>query len=216
MPRTKKRLVDDSLIVSGRDKAISNVFVYLLRSTIRAQDTDTSNKTLITSPVVLMLRDGRFEPHAVWLQDSQPLVVANQDSETCYLKFDDQEIAPELASTSGRLSIEPAGQKVVSVKRFNNRPGQIVGLHPGWLRCPILVSDHPYAAITDKDGNFAIKHVPIGEWKFGVYHERARSIEKVFIDGKAVEWKHGRFAYSIHPDNNSLGTIEVPADAFAK
>jgi Polysaccharide lyase family 4, domain II len=36
-----------------------------------------------------------------------------------------------------------------------------------------LVLDHPYFAVTDKDGNFEIKNVPAGTQKLVVWHEAA-------------------------------------------
>jgi hypothetical protein len=41
-----------------------------------------------------------------------------------------------------------------------------------------LVQDHPFMAVTDKDGNFRIEGLPVGAHKFRVWHERGGLLEK--------------------------------------
>jgi hypothetical protein len=43
-------------------------------------------------------------------------------------------------------------------------------IHP-WMKAWILVLDHPYAAVTDKDGKFEIKNAPAGNYRLTVWHE---------------------------------------------
>jgi hypothetical protein len=50
-------------------------------------------------------------------------------------------------------------------------PGQVIcSIHP-WMEAYWLVLDHPYFAVTDKDGNFEIKNVPAGTQKVVVWQE---------------------------------------------
>ena len=42
-----------------------------------------------------------------------------------------------------------------------------------WMSANWLIIDHPYAAITDKEGRFKIESVPVGEHNFVVWHERS-------------------------------------------
>src|SRR5262249_41385609 len=41
----------------------------------------------------------------------------------------------------------------------------------GWMKGYIRVFDHPYFAVTDKDGNFEIKDAPAGTWNLVVWQE---------------------------------------------
>jgi hypothetical protein len=43
-------------------------------------------------------------------------------------------------------------------------------IHP-WMAGRMRVFDHPYFAVTDKDGKFEIKDAPAGKWKLVVWHE---------------------------------------------
>jgi hypothetical protein len=217
MPRTGKRLTDEMLVVTGKDQAISNVFVYLFPTNARVAKPDAGGGSGNDPPVVVAICDGRLVPHAVWLQESQRLLFRNDDHERCSVKLSPPELAPGLAADSNQLWIEPNALGAVDVRRFNSLPGWILGLHPEWLRGSVLVTAHPYASITDADGKFVIKGIPVGEWTFAVSHELAvSSIRHVVIGGKAVEWKHARFSYSIRPGTNSLGTVEIPGEVFGK
>lgn len=61
--------------------------------------------------------------------------------------------------------------------KSGNKPGQedlittSCGVHP-WMKSHTWVFDHPFAAVTDKDGNFEIKNVPAGtEVILAYWHE---------------------------------------------
>jgi hypothetical protein len=44
--------------------------------------------------------------------------------------------------------------------------------HP-WIMGYVLVQDHPYMAVTDKQGRFRIEKIPYGEIKVQIWHELA-------------------------------------------
>lgn len=57
-----------------------------------------------------------------------------------------------------------------------------------WMKAWIIVVDHPYVAVTDDEGRFAIDHVPPGTYELAAWHERlgARAIPlRVAPDGLA-------------------------------
>lgn len=41
-----------------------------------------------------------------------------------------------------------------------------------WMRAHIIVTDHPYTAVTDTAGRFGISHIPPGEYGLRLWHER--------------------------------------------
>jgi hypothetical protein len=45
------------------------------------------------------------------------------------------------------------------------------GSHP-WMKGYGWCFDHPYFAVTDKDGKFEIKNIPAGARKFILWHEK--------------------------------------------
>ena len=48
------------------------------------------------------------------------------------------------------------------------------------MRAYWLIIDHPYAALTDKDGKFQIDNLPVGEHNFRIWHERIGDIKKEY------------------------------------
>ncbi len=44
-------------------------------------------------------------------------------------------------------------------------------VHP-WMKGYIAVFQHPYFAITGKDGTFELKNVPHGEFRIEAWHEK--------------------------------------------
>jgi len=60
----------------------------------------------------------------------------------------------------------------------------------------ILVKDHPFVALTDVDGKFEIKDLPVGKHKLTLFHERAEVLQKVEIEVMAnqdskIDLKYG-------------------------
>jgi hypothetical protein len=51
----------------------------------------------------------------------------------------------------------------------------------GW----IVVSDHPYVAVTDEKGEFTLKDVPPGQYKLEIWHETlGKSTKEVTVKPK--------------------------------
>ncbi len=40
-----------------------------------------------------------------------------------------------------------------------------------WIRGTIFIFDHPYASVTDKNGNFVLDNIPAGEYTIKIWHE---------------------------------------------
>jgi hypothetical protein len=78
----------------------------------------------------------------------------------------------------------------------------------------LIVSDHPYVAVSDTSGNFSIPDLPPGTYTFRIWHERSKFIENVSRGGQAKKWTKGRFTVDLTPTTHSLGEIKVPASEF--
>lgn len=63
-----------------------------------------------------------------------------------------------------------------------------------WIRGYIFIFDHPYAAITNEDGEFMIDDIPPGEYLLKVWHEGFGTEEKK-IDVKSGETAEVRIAF---------------------
>ena len=80
------------------------------------------------------------------------------------------------ARRNGHKTIFNLGLPYWSEKTYRfMQPGHVLidcdVLHT-WMRAHIIVTDHPYTAVTDATGRFAISHIPVGEYGLRLWHER--------------------------------------------
>jgi hypothetical protein len=88
-------------------------------------------------------------------------------------------------------------------------------VHP-WMKAFIVVLDHPFAAVSDSDGNLEIDGLPIGRpLTFRVFHE-AGKIGRVKISGVDTIWDKGRFDIKLASGENDLGDVLVPSRLLAR
>jgi len=80
-------------------------------------------------------------------------------------------------ATIYNIALPEKGTEVVkTIKRFHryrDKTGFIrvtSNTHP-WMRGFIFVFDHPYATVTDNNGNFTIEDIPPGEYLLRLWHE---------------------------------------------
>jgi hypothetical protein len=97
----------------------------------------------------------------------------------------------------GRSILIAKGAKPLEIKDLVPSPEPLImncDIHK-WMSAVVRVFDHPYAALTDKDGNFEIKNAPAGvELRVVVWHEggkfgsTGKKGDKVTLeDGKTTE-----------------------------
>jgi hypothetical protein len=183
------------------DGGIANVFVWLQPPAgrfFKIEEKDLPAK--IKEPVVLDQPRCAFVPHAFVLFPSyrdpadpkkfkktgQELIVKNSNDTSHNTDLDGGDDNPKSNNAIGAKS---ALQPMV----LNPSPKEIdikCTIHP-WMNAYARAFDHPYATVTDKDGNFEIKDVPAGaEVGLVTWHEVA-GYGDGGKDGKKVTLKAG-------------------------
>jgi hypothetical protein len=73
----------------------------------------------------------------------------------------------------------------------------------GWMTGYVRIFDHPYYAVTDEDGKFTIKDAPVGKYRIVFWHEngvlggaKGRFGEPIEIKGPTLEMKPTEFDVS--------------------
>ena len=85
-----------------------------------------------------------------------------------------------------------------------------------WMKAWLIISDHPYVAITDADGNFELKNVPVGEWKFRFWHERPGYLKTLTQNGSETPMTKGTWSLSVTDSAPlDLGELIAAPDQFA-
>ena len=83
-----------------------------------------------------------------------------------------------------------------------------------WIGGYLVVKDHPYFAVTDSNGNFEIKNLPTGTWRFRTWHERSGYLREVVRGMTKETWHHGQIELKIKEGDNNLREIYIPPSSF--
>jgi len=207
---SRHRPLDESLIVNPDNRGLSNVLVSLFLGrgdaapTVHPSYAATANDTVAIDNLKC-----RFDPHVVLLRTSQTLRILNTDQIAHNTKID------TLVNTPVNPTL-PAGGSLSRVFPLPERlPARMsCSIHP-WMCAWVLIRSDPYFAKTDRDGRFEIRNVPTGARTFQAWHEKARYVTEVTLDGRQTRWPKGRFTAEIPPDGTAdLGDVHIAPEMF--
>ena len=155
--------IPESFIVD-EDLNFKNVFVYI-------KNIDYSGPTP-TDPVLLDQKGCIYTPHAFGIMKGQELQIRNSDNTMHNIHS-----FPEVNKSfnSGHPQGVPDLKEIFNEKE--DYPFTIkCDVHP-WMNSWVLVSDHPYFAITDDEGNYTVPFVSLGEGTHVYTFKRVDSYE---------------------------------------
>ena len=133
----------------------------------------------------------RFVPHVLASSVGQFVVFKNSDPilHTAHALFTSGQPQFNIGLYPGRVSrkplVTPGAVKIVCE------------VHP-WMSAYIVVSDHPYYAVTDVYGEYLISDIPAGSYRLKVWHETLGTQEKP-VEVKAVGSQNVDFVLSPKP-----------------
>ncbi len=170
----------EDLIVDKQTRGLANVFIYLARKPKLIHPEMMQAKE---SEVNLRIRGCQYDPHCFIVRTSQTVTFYIEDPVAHNVQ-----IYPARNSPLGGLA-SPKGS--IRLRLAESFPFKVTcGYHPN-MQAHCLVVDHPYATLTDREGRFEMKHLPAGEHKFRIWHERHGMLEKEFkitvTTGRTVE-----------------------------
>lgn len=178
----------DELIVDKDSKGLANAFVYLAKA---PREISKELATPADPKVIFDQKGCAFVPHALLVRAGQTVEVISSDAiahntHTYPLRNNavNNLVAPNTPAGSGIDIACPTAERL---------PFQVKCDYHPWMMAYWLVLDHPYAAITDKDGKFQIPKLPEGEHELVVWHEKIGYIDRKFKvtvkDGQLTETK---------------------------
>ncbi|MBI2806866.1 MAG: hypothetical protein HYX68_17950 [Planctomycetes bacterium] len=139
-----------------------------------------------------------YEPRALAIESRQDFIARNKSKFNWCVKI----LGGELNGNS-EVIVAPGQSKKFKLQSPGLAPIPVQCSCHNWMTAKIWVFDHPYFAVTNKDGEFEIPQVPKNvDLRLLVWHEATG-----FIDGKA-----GR-AYRLAED---LDTLELAIEARKK
>lgn len=154
--------------VVGKDGGLANVFVYIKDA--KKADPKGEGGTLDQVGCI-------YEPYVMGIVAGQPYKIKNSDSE-----MHNVHATPNVPGNKEFNLAQPAGSPVL-VKTFE-KPEILVRMkcdvHP-WMFAYIGVVEHPYFAVSDKDGNYKISGLPDGKYTIEAFHQKTHVAAKVGI-----------------------------------
>lgn len=145
--------------VIGPDGGLANVFVYV-KEGLASRNWGTPSEG-----VVIDQHGCHYVPHVLAIQAGQPLIIRNSDGIL-------HNINTKPAKNQGFNVSQPV--KMDTQRKFTTAEVMIpvkCDVH-GWMHAYIGVQDHPYMAVTGKDGSFTLASLPPGEYVIEAWHER--------------------------------------------
>ncbi len=155
--------------VISKDGGLGNVFVYMKKAPRKGVPEYSGE------PFVVNQKGCIFIPHAQIVRVGQPFILKNSDPVAHNVRYNG------FASQFNDTVVSGSTDGLTKVIEFPERlpAGMVCDFH-NWMSAYVLPVDHPWAAVTDADGNFEITNLPEGKWDFVIWHEKALYIERSF------------------------------------
>ena len=120
-----------------------------------------------SEPAVLDQQGCIYVPHVFGMMAGQELLIKNSDP-TLHTIHSMPKVNKEFNFAMPKVVKE----KKSTFAKSEPDPFYIkCDVHP-WMKSWVLVSDHPYFAVTDKDGNFSIDDIPAGTYEVVCWQEK--------------------------------------------
>lgn len=183
---------DESLLVS-KDGGIANVFVYLDKAPAGYKAAPPSDAVSFDQ------KNCVFTTHAMLCQVGQPVKVLNSDA----IVHNTHTFPGKNDQFNSTVAANDSNGVPLVYKKAEKNPFQVKCDFHSWMIAFHLPLDHPFAAVTDKDGKFKIENLPAGTYQFKVWHEKADGGKGGFLESK--------LKVTVKPGDNE--PLPIPADA---
>jgi hypothetical protein len=156
---------DETLVVNPDNGGLANAIIFLEK---RPGNIKPELARPPADPIKFDQKGCRFIPHVLVVQVGQPLLIISDDPIT-----HNTHTFPSRNKLFNQ-AIAPNNRDGVPCDYSKAESGPIAvacDLH-NWMKAYHFPIDHPYAAVTGKDGSFRIDGLPAGTHSFNVWHER--------------------------------------------
>lgn len=176
-------ILDPAVQVDPETKGVAGAIVFLINPS--GENADAVAELLKNSPKVELDQvNCEFTPHVLALHQDQGVTIKSSDPVPHNVRY--------TGFVNGSLNQMLAANGEMEVKLQAERRPMMVAcdIHP-WMTAYMMIFDHPFYAVTGKDGSFEIKGVPAGKQNLVVWQESAGYLNSGKAKGDAVEVKAG-------------------------
>jgi plastocyanin len=204
--------LSEEMIIDVATKGIKNMALYPDRkkSGLEATDIHPSLANPRAEPVTLDNNKCVFNPHVAVARKGETVKVLNSDQTAHNANF-------AFFNNAAVNPLIPVGAfKDIVLTDSETAPTPVdCNVHP-WMRAYLIVSDFPYAGVSDDKGVLKIEKLPANKKiTFKVWHENSnKSIANVNLGGANVELAKGLLELTLKPGMNDLGAMKIKPDQF--
>ena len=200
-------LRDESLVVNPRNNGVKNVAIFLRNK--KPVHVHPSYADAEKTAVALDNKECQFVPRMQTLRTGQTWKVTSTDAIP-------HNVAVFAQRNDPFSQIIPQGKALEKTfARPESRPIKVDCSIHAWMRAYLIITDHPYAAVTDENGAFEIRHVPQGTRTFRFWHERPGYVKAITHNGTNRKLKTGNWELNIEEHVLDLGNLQVDETMFA-
>jgi polysaccharide lyase family 4-like protein len=164
----KSEIYDESLVV-GPDKGLKNAVVIVQGA---------KGGKFASQKVELDQKGCQYVPHVVVVPTTGELDILNSDGIL-------HNIHTQSTANPAVNVAQPKFKKVLTQKFTKPEIIKAACDAHGWMSGWIVVTDHPFVAVTDDKGNFAIKDIPPGKYTVEIWQETlGKQVKEVSIKAK--------------------------------
>ena len=131
-----------------------------------------------SEPAVLDQKGCIYVPHVFGMMAGQELLIKNSDATLHNIHS-----MPKVNKEFNFAMPKVVKEKETSFGKVEEPFYIKCDVHP-WMKTWVLVSDHPYYAVTDSNGDYEIKNVPAGTYEVVCWQEKFK--KKVIVDKVTV------------------------------
>lgn len=159
-PDIEAKIIDDSFQV-GANGGLKNVIIYVDRKPRGYSPPPVAGEVAFDNIYCM------FKPRVLAVRVNQPIRVGNKD------KTAHNTHTNPLAGTGFNQNIAPGQSATFAYDAVARVPVKVnCDIHP-WMLAWQLPLDHNIVAVTDDNGQFEIKDLPAGTYRFNIWHEKA-------------------------------------------
>jgi hypothetical protein len=175
-------ILSHELEVDPTSKGVAYGFAYLVRP--QGTNPDAVRNLVASSPKVEFdQKNCDFLPHSLAMHQDQMLVLRSSDPKMHNVRV--------TGFNNGINKTIGPQQQIEEKLAKETRPIYVkCDIHP-WMSANLLVLDHPFFAVTGRDGSFEIKGVPAGDQNLMVWQEKVGYVTSGGSKGQPVKVQPG-------------------------
>jgi hypothetical protein len=164
--------------VVGADNGLANVLVFV-KAGLENKEYPIPSETPVLDQVGC-----EYSPYVMGVRKNQKFLIKNSDP-----TLHNVHATPKPGGGNAEFNFAQPVKNMTTEKTFTTAEAAIrfkCDVHP-WMFAYVGVFDHPFFAVTDKDGNFKISGLPNGKYTVEAWHQRTHRAEAGQAKEVAVE-----------------------------